>query len=329
MRWPWRRGRDGAAPTMFGPARVYDTEGPDGAAIRVLEVGGAFQSAAYVDGRSEAPFAYLRAFDAIFDAGVPMRRVLMLGGGAFAYPRHVLARRGDVELDVVEADPAIVALAREHFFLADAERAHAGRLRVIVADALVYLADAAAPLDCPDAVSAPRSCACLADAADPLGAVRRDPLASDAAAPLGCSDVAPTPRSSARLAGADVPLGAIGCDPLTLGAIRRDPLAPYDAILNDVFQGVDPDAGLLAPEGLALVRAGLAPGGLYLVNVVVPDSPEGVAALIAAGRALERAFDHVSVIPCADEGFSAQDNYLLVATDGLARVSGALPLPPA
>lgn len=307
MRWPWRRGRDGAAPTMFGPARVYDTEGPDGAAIRVLEVGGAFQSAAYVDGRPEAPFAYLRAFDAIFDAGVPMRRVLMLGGGAFAYPRHVLARRGDVELDVVEADPAIVALAREHFFLADAERAHAGRLRVIVADALVYLADAAAP----------------------LGAIGCDPLTPDAVTPLGCSDVAPAPRSSARLAGAAAPLGAIGCDPLTLGAIRCDPLAPYDAILNDVFQGVDPDAGLLAPEGLALVRAGLAPGGLYLVNVVVPDSPEGVAALIAAGRALERAFDHVSVIPCADEGFSAQDNYLLVATDGLARVPGALPLPPA
>ncbi len=307
MRWPWRRGRDGAAPTMFGPARVYDTEGPDGAAIRVLEVGGAFQSAAYVDGRPEAPFAYLRAFDAIFDAGVPMRRVLMLGGGAFAYPRHVLARRGDVELDVVEADPAIVALAREHFFLADAERAHAGRLRVIVADALVYLADAAAP----------------------LGAIGCDPLTPDAVTPLGCSDVAPAPRSSARLAGAAAPLGAIGCDPLTLGAIRCDPLAPYDAILNDVFQGVDPDAGLLAPEGLALVRASLAPGGLYLVNVVVPDSPEGVAALIAAGRALERAFDHVSVIPCADEGFSAQDNYLLVATDGLARVPGALPLPPA
>ena len=284
MRWPWRRGRDGAAPTMFGPARVYDTEGPDGAAIRVLEVGGAFQSAAYVDGRSEAPFAYLRAFDAIFDAGVPMRRVLMLGGGAFAYPRHVLARRGDVELDVVEADPAIVALARERFF--------------------------------------------LADAAAPLGAIRCDPLTPDAVTPLGCSDVAPAPRSSARLAGAAAPLGAIGCDPLTLGAIRCDPLAPYDAILNDVFRGVDPDAGLLAPEGLALVRAGLAPGGLYLVNVVVPDSPEGVAALIAAGRALERAFDHVSVIPCADEGFSAQDNYLLVSTDGLARVPGALPLPP-
>lgn len=296
MRWPWRRGRDGAAPTMFGSARVYDTEGPDGTAIRVLEVGGAFQSAAYVDGRPEAPFAYLRAFDAIFDAGVPMRRVLMLGGGAFAYPRHVLARRGDVELDVVEADPAIVALARERFFLADAERAHAGRLRVIVADALVYLADAAAP----------------------LGAIGCDPLTPDAATPLGCSDVAPALRSSARLADAAAPLGAIGCDPL----------APYDAILNDVFQGVDPDAGLLAPEGLALVRASLAPGGLYLVNVVVPGSPEGVAALIAAGRALERAFDHVSVIPCADEGFSAQDNYLLVATDGLARVPGALPLPP-
>lgn len=259
MRWPWRRAGRGTVPTMFGPARVYDTEGPDGAGIRVLEVGGAFQSAAYVDGRPEAPFAYLRAFDAAFDAGVPVRRALMLGGGAFAYPRHVLARHADVALDVVEVDPAIVALARERFFLADAERAHAGRLRVIVADARAHLRATAAAWD------------------------------------------------------------AIGCDPL----------APYDAILNDVFRGVDPDAGLLAPEGLALVRACLAPGGLYLVNVVVPDSPEGAAALMAAGRALERAFAHVSVIPCADEGFSAQDNYLLVATDGPARVPDALPLPPA
>ena len=87
--------------TMFGPALTYATAGPDGDAVRVLSVGGAFQSAAYLDGRPDAPFAYLRAFDAMLDAGVPVRRVLMLGGGAFAYPRHLLARRPDVRLDAV------------------------------------------------------------------------------------------------------------------------------------------------------------------------------------------------------------------------------------
>ncbi|MCI8469297.1 MAG: fused MFS/spermidine synthase [Eggerthellaceae bacterium] len=239
--------------TMFGPALTYATAGPDGDAVRVLSVGGAFQSAAYLDGRPDAPFAYLRAFDAMLDAGVPVHRVLMLGGGAFAYPRHLLARRPDVRLDVVEVDPAIVALARRRFFLADAERAHGDHMRVITADAASYLRERAAG--------------------------------------------APAPR--------------------------------YDAIANDVFRGADPDAGLLSPEGLALVRANLAPGGLYLVNVVVPDSPEGAARLLDVARALRGAFAHVSLLPCADEGFSALDNYLAVASDAPLALPGELPLPPA
>lgn len=273
MRWPWRRarGRAKVVPTMFGPARVYETAGPDGEAIRVLEVGGAFQSAAYADGRPEAPFAYLRAFDAAFAAGVPARRALMLGGGAFAGPRHLLALHPGLVLDVAEVDPAVVALARERFFLADAERAHPG-LRVIVADA--------------------RDCLRAAAAVDP-GSVA---MPAD-----GAGDTAPA-----------VPAAG-----------------PYDVIMADVFCGADPDEGLLAPDALALVRAALAPGGVYLANVVVPDSPEGAAALLAAGRALEAAFAHVAVIPCADEGFAAQDNYLLAAADVAVDLPGALPLPSA
>lgn len=257
MRGPWRWWRDRrAVSTRFGPARVFETVGPDGDDIRVLEVAGAFQSAAYADGRPDAPFAYLRAFDDAFDAGVPLGRALMLGGGAFACPRHLLARHGALRLDVVEVDPAIVALARERFFLADAERAHGDRLRVIVDDALVYLR----------------------------------------------VNVEAPGEAAGRVA--------------------------YDLIMNDAFCGADPEEGLLAPEALALVRANLAPGGLYLANVVVSDSPAGGAALLEAGRALARSFAWVGVIPCADEGFSAQDNYLLAATDGPARPPSALPLPP-
>ena len=299
MRWPWCRAHDRArvVPTMFGPARVYETAGPDGEAIRVLEVGGAFQSAAYADGRPEAPFAYLRAFDAAFAAGVPARRALMLGGGAFAGPRHLLALHPGLALDVAEVDPAVVALARERFFLADAERVHSG-LRVIVADARDCLR-AAAAVD-PGPAAMPVAPADSAGAADPGSAAPADP--GPVAMPAdGAADPAPA-----------VPAAG-----------------PYDVIMADVFCGADPDEGLLAPDALALVRAALAPGGVYLANVVVPDAPEGAAALLAAGRALEAAFAHVAVIPCADEGFAAQDNYLLAAADVAVDLPGALPLPPA
>ena len=51
-----------------------------------------------------------------------MRRVLVLGGGAYAFPKYVLERHPQAQVDVVELDPGITELARAHFFLPENPR---------------------------------------------------------------------------------------------------------------------------------------------------------------------------------------------------------------
>ena len=63
-----------------------------------------------------------------------MRRVLVLGGGAYAFPKYVLSQHVAATLDVVEIDPGITALARAHFFLPDDKRQ-----RIIHEDARTFL----------------------------------------------------------------------------------------------------------------------------------------------------------------------------------------------
>ena len=130
-------------PTMFGDAEVFVLQTEEGTPLRVLYVGGGFQSATYLGKDHYRPvFAYYRAIDLVFQAGRPIRRMLMIGGGGFSYPKHLLmsddpAHR-DAGIDVVEIDPAIVEIARRHFDLDEVERLHGaqgtGRLGVIVAD---------------------------------------------------------------------------------------------------------------------------------------------------------------------------------------------------
>lgn len=128
--------------------RVRTVAGPDGEEVRALVSGGVFQSATYVGPRRFEPvFAYIGAFDAAFSAdaaaaGAP--RVLMLGGGGFSWPKHVLTTRPDACMDVVELDGSVVGLARKRFFLDELERLAAGRLRVLEEDGRSFLERAAA-----------------------------------------------------------------------------------------------------------------------------------------------------------------------------------------
>lgn len=146
--------------TMFGRALVYTVRDAAGDPVRVLNVGGGYQSATYLGDRwAEPALAYYRAFDRMFEAedgdsegadgaaatgGFRIRRVLMLGGGGCSYPRHLLVARGGVSIDVVERDPAIAAIARRLFFVDRlerllAERGEQDRFRLIIDDALAYL----------------------------------------------------------------------------------------------------------------------------------------------------------------------------------------------
>lgn len=134
--------------TRAGRARVKVLKLEDGSEVRVLAQGGVFQSATYLGERwSEPVFEYIRAFDTMFEALPQMRawyahgigRVLMLGGGGFSYPKALLAARDDVWMDVVEADPAIVQMARRWFYLDRLEQEVGPRLGICTEDARVYL----------------------------------------------------------------------------------------------------------------------------------------------------------------------------------------------
>lgn len=94
-----------------------------------------------------AVFTYYRSFDDVFEAEDAMRdayghgidRMLMLGGGGFAYPKFALMSHEDLCMDVIEYDGEITRLARRWFYLDELERAVGDRLRVITAEARSYL----------------------------------------------------------------------------------------------------------------------------------------------------------------------------------------------
>lgn len=138
-------------PTRFGAAYVFTVKDPSGRLMRVLSVGGGWQSMMYLDDPNEPAAAYVAGFDLLLDGAVAVggrtpRSVLMIGGAGFAWPRHAVAKDPDVAVTAVEVDPAVVAIAQKEFHLGSSvERAGttaAGepRLHVVVDDGLDYLA---------------------------------------------------------------------------------------------------------------------------------------------------------------------------------------------
>ena len=136
------------ARTRNGLARVKRVHDEGGDEIRVLVQGGVYQSASYVGERwAEPVFAYYRAFDDVFEADRAMHdayghgidRMLMLGGGGFAYPKFALMSHESLRMDVIEYDAEITRLARRWFYLDELERTVGDRLRVITAEARSYL----------------------------------------------------------------------------------------------------------------------------------------------------------------------------------------------
>lgn len=247
--------------TSSGVARVFDTAAPDGSTVRVLKLGGVYQSASYIDERRFSPaFAYYRAFDAMFraedgegDAGAAnaprIGRVLMLGGGGYAWPKHALATRPGVCVDVVEIDPAITAIARRHFFLDEAVGrfdAQRTRLRCICDDGRAFLENS-------------------------------------------------------------------------------DEGRAYDAIVNDTFSGREPIRSLSTVQAARAAKRRLALGGLYLANVVSEHGGEDIDFLRDTVATLLEEFSHVHIIPCSDEEFGGEDNYLVIATDSPTAFPGAIP----
>lgn len=127
-----------------GLAFVVPSYGLDGEPVRVLRIGGGNQSATYLDDDWARPYGhYIEKFDLIFEAGIPIHRVLMLGGGGYSYPKHLLTTHHDVSIDVVEYDQAVTDLAWKYFYLDELEAYLSAepeeRLGLVTADGRSYL----------------------------------------------------------------------------------------------------------------------------------------------------------------------------------------------
>ncbi|GHS85075.1 hypothetical protein AGMMS49957_00380 [Synergistales bacterium] len=81
-------------------------------------VGESAQSVMYTDNPTELVSDYTKFYDLAFHYKPDAKKILMLGGGAYCVPRHLLSTR-DVSIDVVEIDPGITEAARKYFYLRD------------------------------------------------------------------------------------------------------------------------------------------------------------------------------------------------------------------
>ena len=126
--------------TQSGPTYVITERTEAGDPLRVMVAGNVYQSATYLDEKwNELPFEYYRAFDRMFDTPVNIERVLMLGGGGFAYPKHLLTTHPEVSMDVVESDLKVIQLALDYFYLDKLMETCGERLGVHEQDAMTYL----------------------------------------------------------------------------------------------------------------------------------------------------------------------------------------------
>ena len=88
----------------------------------------------YLDNVTELALPYTRFYRLAEHFRPGMRRMLVLGGGGYSFPKYALAHYPDVEIDVVELDPGITALAKSHFGLVEN-----ARLNIVEEDARTFL----------------------------------------------------------------------------------------------------------------------------------------------------------------------------------------------
>ena len=96
------------------------TDTRNGRRVRVLITNpDAAQSLMYTDNPDELVSGYTQYYDLAFHYKPDTQKVLMLGGGGYCVPRHLLATRHNVSVDVVELDPGVTEVARTYFNLKD------------------------------------------------------------------------------------------------------------------------------------------------------------------------------------------------------------------
>ncbi len=109
--------------TQYSRVRVFEaTENSSRRRMRALATDPTYiQSARYLDG-GELALEYTKFYDLVGYFVPEHRRVLMIGGAGYSYPRAFLTNFPDSRIDVAEIDPGMTAIARKYFGLTDDPR---------------------------------------------------------------------------------------------------------------------------------------------------------------------------------------------------------------
>ena len=106
-----------------------------GEKLRTIATGpGGYQSGVVVERPDSLAFWYTQQILQVIEHGKAPERVLVLGGGAYTLPRAIAARYPAATVDVIEIDPKLVHIARDHFYFSGAPNIHS-----ITADGRMFL----------------------------------------------------------------------------------------------------------------------------------------------------------------------------------------------
>lgn len=118
--------------TPYNTAMVVEAQ-RNGRPVRELLLGNEHSSARYLEGE-ELVYEYTKYYDLVRHFRPGAQQALMLGGAGYSYPQHFLREFPAARLDVVEIDPGVTQLAREHFGLQADDR-----LRIFHEDGRTFL----------------------------------------------------------------------------------------------------------------------------------------------------------------------------------------------
>ncbi|MBI4232352.1 fused MFS/spermidine synthase, partial [Candidatus Peregrinibacteria bacterium] len=88
---------------------------------RMLKISTNHSSAMYLNS-NELVFRYTKFYDLARHFMPKMQSALILGGGAYSYPKHFLKAYPQASIDVVEIDPELTEIAKKYFKLYDDDR---------------------------------------------------------------------------------------------------------------------------------------------------------------------------------------------------------------
>ncbi|HSI21260.1 MAG TPA: fused MFS/spermidine synthase [Verrucomicrobiae bacterium] len=103
--------------TAYSRVWVYPEMNWDGREIRVMRIGNEYSSAEYTDNGGGLVFDYIKAYQLDSYFFPDPQNILVIGGAAYTYPKELLKRFPNAQVDVVEIDPGVTKLAQEHFNL--------------------------------------------------------------------------------------------------------------------------------------------------------------------------------------------------------------------